>query len=93
MAPRDDNTAGLRSSALLPTVRGCMQRVLELGDEETASIGADTTPLVLPRWTSLTHVQLILELERTFDVVFDADDIAALASVSAIVRSLERLTS
>ena len=68
-----------------------MQRVLTLSDEEAAAIGTDSTALVVPRWTSLTHVQLVIELERTFGVAFEADDIAALASVSAIIGALERL--
>jgi acyl carrier protein len=91
MAVHDDNAVSQNRSALLHEVRGCMQRVLELSDEEAAAIGADTTPLLVRRWTSLTHVQLMLELERTFDVTFEADEIAALASVGAIVGALERL--
>jgi acyl carrier protein len=67
-----------------------MQTVLRLSDEDTARIGPDTTPLQVPGWNSLAHVQIILELERAFDVMFDADEIGALASVGAIVAVLER---
>jgi acyl carrier protein len=41
-------------------------------------------------WTSLAHLELILMLERTFDVTFEADEIAQLASVAAIVGALEK---
>ena len=41
---------------------------------------AETTPLALPDWNSLKHVQIVLELERTFGVTFDADTIGRLAS-------------
>jgi acyl carrier protein len=75
---------------LLPGIRACMKDVLQLNDEETAGVGPETTPLLVPRWTSLTHVQLILELERTFGVTFDADDIAAMGSVKAILNALEQ---
>ena len=67
-----------------------MQTVLDLSDEDTARIGPETTPLLVPRWDSLAHVQLILELERTFGLTFDAEEIASLASVGAIIATLER---
>ena len=77
-------------SESLPAVRRCMQTVLRLSDEDAARIGPDTTPLQIPHWNSLAHVQLILELERAVGVTFHADEIASLASVGAIVAALER---
>jgi acyl carrier protein len=67
-----------------------MQTTLQLSDEAMARVGLETTPLMLPEWNSMAHVQLILELERTFDVAFDADAIASMASVGAIVAVLDR---
>ena len=67
-----------------------MQTVLDLSDEDTARIGPETTPLLVPRWDSLTHVQLILELERAFGLTFDAEEIASLASVGAIIAKIEQ---
>jgi acyl carrier protein len=67
-----------------------MRTVLKLTDEEAAAIDQDSTPLQLPRWTSLTHVQLVLELERHFGVTFDAEEIAELASTAAMMRALSR---
>jgi acyl carrier protein len=67
-----------------------MQTVLQLSDEEAARIGPATTPLAVPGWDSLAHVQIVLELERAFGMTFDADEIAALASVGAIIAALER---
>ena len=77
---------------VLPGIRRCLQTVLQLSDADTARIGLDTTPLVIPGWNSLAHVQIVLELERVFDVTFDADEIAALASVGAIAAALESRT-
>jgi len=77
-------------STSLTGIRRCMQTVLHLSDEETAGIGPETTAVLLPGWNSLAHVQLMLELERAFGVTFDADEIAALASVGAIIAALER---
>ena len=70
-----------------------MQAILKLSDEEASAIRLETTPLDVRGWTSLAHVQLILELEKVFDTTFDADEIAALASVDAIAGALERRQS
>ena len=67
-----------------------MQTVLHLSADEAARIGPETTPLLVRGWNSLAHVKIILELERAFGVTFDADEIAALASVGAIVAAIER---
>jgi acyl carrier protein len=78
--------------AIVDGVRDCMRRILGLSAESSAAVDLQTTPLVLPQWTSLAHLQLILELERRFDVVFAADDIAALASMGTLAAAVERLT-
>jgi len=78
---------------VLSELRKCMQTSLALTDEETAAIDRTTTPARLPRWTSLAHLELMLSLERTFGVTFDAEEIVDLASVDAIVRAVERKTS
>jgi acyl carrier protein len=70
-----------------------MKTALQLTDEEAARISAGATPVQVPAWTSLAHVQLILELERAFDVMFDAGEIASMASVPAIMAALERARS
>lgn len=75
----------------LDHVRDGLQLVLALTDAEAAAVTLQTTPVTLPRWTSLTHLQLILELERRCAVMFDADDIASLASVGSLVETIERL--
>jgi acyl carrier protein len=67
-----------------------MQTVLQLSDEDAARIGPDTTPLLVPGWNSLAHVQIMLELERAFGVAFDAEEIAGMASVAAMIAALER---
>jgi acyl carrier protein len=79
-----------KSPTILPTIRGCMQAILELTDEQATRIRPETTPLDVPNWTSLTHVRILLELERIFDMTFEADEIASLASVGAMVAAIER---
>ena len=77
-------------SATLPVIRRCMQEVLQLSDDDAARIDATSTPVSLPNWNSLAHVQIILELERAFSVTFAAGEIASLASVGAMMAALER---
>ena len=76
-------------SELLPRIRRCLQSALKLSDSDTAAVGLDTTPVSVPEWNSLGHLELILTLERNFDVTFEAGEIMELASVAAIVRVLE----
>ena len=77
-------------SNILASVRACMQVALKLSDADTAGITLDTTPVQLPGWTSMAHLELVLAVENRFGLMFDADEIAELASVSAMVGALER---
>ena len=43
-------------------------------------------------WDSLTHFEIILLLEETFDVRLDPTDIAAMRSVDAIMEVLQRIS-
>ncbi len=75
---------------ILAGIRACMQTALKLSDAETAVIGPETTPVQLPSWTSMAHLELVLALEQRFGLMFDADEIANLASVAAIAAALAR---
>lgn len=75
---------------LLTVVRGCMQRAFKLSDAEAAAIGAETTAAELPQWTSMAHLELVFAIENRFGVTFEAEEIAELASVPAIVAALGR---
>lgn len=72
------------------TVRTCLQQVLKLSDAEAAAITEQTSAAQLSQWTSTAHVELVFAIERAFDVMFDADEIAELASVPAIVAAVKR---
>ena len=74
----------------LSGIRACMQTTLKLSDEAASAIGLQSTAADLPGWTSMAHLDLVLALEKHFDVMFDADEIAELASVKAIVGALEK---
>ena len=82
--------SGVSDRDLLTGIRICMQAALKLSDADAAAIGINTTPDQLPGWTSMAHLELVLALERQFDLMFEADEIAELASVKAIVGALEK---
>jgi hypothetical protein len=44
----------------------------------------------LPQWDSVAHMQLISEIESTFDVMFDADDVIDLSSFEKAVEILAK---
>ncbi len=71
-------------------IRACMQAALKLSDADMAALNITTTPDQLPGWTSMAHLELVLALEKQFDLMFEAEEIAELASVKAIVSALEK---
>jgi acyl carrier protein len=73
---------------VLHTVRAHLQGALKLSAAEAAAIGREATPATLAGWTSMVHLELLLAVERAHDVTFDADEIASLASVGAIVDAV-----
>lgn len=42
-----------------------------------------------PNWDSLNHTNLVLQLEESFDVGFDFDELDKITSIKAIISSLE----
>lgn len=65
-----------------------MARAMKLDAAVVSSITEATTAAQLPAWTSVTHLALILELEKAFQITFDNDEIVALGSVAAILERL-----
>ena len=76
----------------LDIVRACMKLALQLDDAENEAISYDTSAANLDKWTSLTHVALILELEGSVGIEFDELEIVDLVSVEAILNAIDRKT-
>ena len=73
---------------MLDRVRECMVRAMKLDPAAAAAIGSQTTAGQVAAWTSVNHLSLVLELEKTFKVRFDNDEIVSLGSVAAIIERL-----
>jgi acyl carrier protein len=66
-------------------VRQAMANVWNVPADEIPE-DADTTSL--PEWDSLRHLELMLELEMSFDVQIPADEVPELISIGAIEEAL-----
>jgi len=65
-----------------------MARAMKLDAATAGGLTAETTAAQVPSWTSVNHLSLILELEKTFNVRFDNNEIISLGSVGAILERL-----
>lgn len=54
------------------------------------TVDMDTTMENTELWESVSHIQLIFEIEEEFDIQFEAEEIAGLNSVVKIIDSVER---
>ena len=80
----------MSDTATLAGIRACLQTTLKLSDDAASVIALESTAADLPGWTSMAHLDLVLALEKHFNVMFEAEEIAELASVKAIVGALEK---
>ncbi len=78
------------SQPIFERIRTCMAGALKLDEAAAASISESATAADVPGWTSVAHLSLVLELEKTFGVQFANNEIAALGSVAAISDALAR---
>jgi acyl carrier protein len=53
------------------------------------TIRTTTRQADLPKWDSLAHINLMVALESTFDVILEVEDFATLTSVPAILGYLQ----
>ena len=60
----------------------------EVFDDATLTIEADTTASDIDEWDSLTHVQLIVEVEQHFGVRFTSREILKWQRVGEMVDAL-----
>ena len=66
-------------------INNVLKRVLDLTD---AVVAEDLSRSEVASWDSLTHMDLVLSLEREFNVTFDLDEIIALLDGIGSVRKI-----
>jgi acyl carrier protein len=72
--------------SLIFSVSKVVASVLEV---DVGSIDSQSGLGKTPKWDSLNHAKLVLELEDAFDVDFDFKELDQLITVDRIVTSLE----
>lgn len=68
---------------VLPKVREAFKAVFDI-DPQTLT--PDTGPGDVPGWDSLGHLSLTTNLEQTFGISFDVDELMEMENVREIVR-------
>jgi acyl carrier protein len=57
----------------------------EILDEDKIALEDDTTAAMVDGWDSVNHVKLIIALESSLKIRFDADEITAPENVGALI--------
>lgn len=62
-------------------------------DDSSIALNDKTTAADIPDWDSLTHVNLIVAVEKSFKVRFSTKDVQGLANVGEFIDLLARKTA
>jgi len=71
------------SDHVLPKVQEAFKAVFDI---EPQSLTLETSAGDIPGWNSLGHLSLTTQLEQTFGVTFDVDELMEMENVREIVR-------
>lgn len=74
------------SESVLEQVQEIMADVF---DEEDLTVTSDTTAGDVEEWDSLSHIRLVVAIERHFGIKFTNAEIESLANVGELVRTIE----
>ncbi len=61
-------------------------------DDETIVLNNETTAQDIEEWDSLTHIQLVVEVEKNFKVKFKAREILSWKNVGEMLDSIQSQT-
>ena len=78
----------MTSTQILETIRGIMIDVFDI-DADQGSVTPDTTANDIDEWDSLSHIRLMVAVERKFNVKFSNSEIEALKRVGDLVALVQ----
>lgn len=61
----------------------------EVLDDNTVRLSAATTAADVAQWDSLTHIHLVVAMEKHFNIRFTSSEIQSWKNVGEIARSIE----
>ena len=76
------------STEILDTIRGIMNDVFDI-DVDQARVTPDTTANDIEEWDSISHIRLIVAIERKFHVKFKNSEIESLKHVGDLVALVQ----
>jgi len=68
-------------------LNGVFRRIFE---DDKIEITNEMTAKDVPQWDSLSHINLIMEIEEEFNLRFTVDDIAGLKNVGEMIDLIRR---
>ena len=71
---------------ILAQLTALMQDVF---DEPGIKVGMETTAKDIDEWNSISHIQLVVEIERHYKIKFKSLEIQSWQNVGDIVKSIE----
>jgi acyl carrier protein len=71
---------------VLDIIRDIMADVLDI---DADGVGPQTTADDVEEWDSLSHIRLMVAIERRFGITFDNAEIAELANVGEMIALIE----
>lgn len=71
---------------ILKTLNDIFNDVLDLDDIQLSEL---TSPKDLEEWDSLSHIQLVVAIEKEFKIKFKSSEIISWKNVGSIVNSIQ----
>ena len=59
-------------------------------EDDSIELAEDTTAKDIEDWDSVTHIQLMVAIEKEFNIRISTGEVASLANVGELVRLVER---
>jgi acyl carrier protein len=78
----------MTSAEILDSIRGIMNDVFDV-DLDEGGVEPDTTANDIEEWDSLSHIRLIVAIERKFKVKFKNSEIESLKRVGDLVALVQ----
>ena len=78
----------MSQKTIVDEISAIMSDVFDM-DLEPGSVTAETTAKDIEEWDSLSHIRLIVAIERKFNVKFKNSEIESLKSVGDLITLIE----